>query len=394
MAKRSQKKTNNEFDDPDVVEEQENHDIFMDDDSSPVDPDVEEVGADDLADSASAAAPELMQLHKEVESALFAQEGPENGIFAAAEAYQGANNLMGVGIGSAEVDLEQIGEDGPGAPVLNVYVAEPTSMEDVRRSVVDSFGVRALAKDSMPVNVICTGVIEAMPHRHKERPSPNGISIGHKDITAGTQGALTRGRTGERRRRVLMLSNNHVLANTNAGKAGDSILQPGPADGGQNPRDRIAVLERFVPIKFDGSANFVDCATGWTWHKRVRKEFIYRSGNRWRYFRVSNQPRGCGVGMRVGKSGRTTQLTNGRITDCNASIRVNFGAGRVANFRDQITIRGNGRDFSAGGDSGSLIWSWDRRRNPIGLLFAGGGGFTFANKISRVLTALDLRFDL
>ena len=47
-------------------------------------------------------------------------------------------------------------------------------------------------------------------------------------------------------------------------------------------------------------------------------------------------------------------------------------------------------NVSAGGDSGSLIWSWDKQRNPVGLLFAGGGGFTFANKIGRVLSALDI----
>ena len=94
--------------------------------------------------------------------------------------------------------------------------------------------------------------------------------------------------------------------------------------------------------------------------------------------------------MIVGKSGRTTQLRAGRITDCNASIRVNYGNGRVANFRDQITIRGLRGDFSQGGDSGSVVWSFDARRNPVGLLFAGGGGFTFANKMNRVLAALDI----
>jgi hypothetical protein len=94
--------------------------------------------------------------------------------------------------------------------------------------------------------------------------------------------------------------------------------------------------------------------------------------------------------MNVGKTGRTTQLTHGIITDCNATIRVNYGGGRVALFSDQITIRGIGGGFSAGGDSGSLIWTWDARRNPVGLLFAGGGDFTFANKIPRVLAALDI----
>ncbi len=47
-----------------------------------------------------------------------------------------------------------------------------------------------------------------------------------------------------------MLSNNHVLANSNDATAGDAILQPGPADGGRLGPDTIAVLERFCPIEF------------------------------------------------------------------------------------------------------------------------------------------------
>lgn len=90
------------------------------------------------------------------------------------------------------------------------------------------------------------------------------------------------------------------------------------------------------------------------------------------------------------KSGRTTQLTSGHVIDVSASIRVNFEGGRVGNFQDQITIRGNKTVFSQGGDSGSLIWTWDQQRQPVGLLFAGGGELTFANKISRVLDALDI----
>ncbi len=378
-----------EYDDPQDDENGAASQGELDDDDI-LDPEEDDVEPDHAAAEATAPSGALLELHAEVEKALFAQEPPEGGVFAAAEAFQGANNVVGVGIGSAERDLDQVDDDGPGTPVLNVYVAEPASQDAARACVVDGLGVRALASDRMPVNVIVTGPIEALRHTHRERPSPNGISIGHVAITAGTQGCLARGRSGARRRRVLILSNNHVLANSNNAQGGDTIMQPGRADGGRSPQDRIAVLERFVPIDFAGGQNFVDCATGWAWHKRVRREFIYRSGGRWRYFRVSSQTRACQVGLIVGKSGRTTQLTAGRITDCNASIRVNFGPGRVANFRDQITIRGFGRDFSAGGDSGSLIWSWDGRRNPVGLLFAGGGGFTFANKINRVLAALDI----
>lgn len=78
-----------------------------------------------------------------------------------------------------------------------------------------------------------------------------------------------------------------------------------------------------------------------------------------------------------------------------ASIRVNMGGGRAANFRDQFTIRGNNNVlFSRGGDSGSLIWTWDTRRSPVGLLFAGGRDFPFANKIHHVLDALDIELHI
>jgi hypothetical protein len=74
-----------------------------------------------------------------------------------------------------------------------------------------------------------------------------------------------------------------------------------------------------------------------------------------------------------------------------ATINVAYGGGRVATFADQIAIQASSGNFSAGGDSGSLIWTWDSARRPVGLLFAGGGNVTFANKIGRVLTALDIR---
>src|SRR5439155_996335 len=63
-------------------------------------------------------------------------------------------------------------------------------------------------------------------------------------IPAGTLGLLAR-----RHGRPVILSNNHVLANQNAGHVGDSILQPGPADGGRL-QDTIARLVDFVPIQF------------------------------------------------------------------------------------------------------------------------------------------------
>jgi hypothetical protein len=253
-------------------------------------------------------------------------------------------------------------------------------------------GVSALSDSDFPINPVHTGVIDAQPHRMRLRPAPGGISVGHRLITAGTIGCLVRGRSAPRINRLMVLSNNHVLANTNAGPLGESIIQPGRFDGGVHPADRIAILERFVPISFAaGANNVVDCATGWAWPDRVRRELMYISGGAIRYFRVGSTPVAALLGMAVGKSGRTTQLTRGTVTAVGVTINVNFGGGRIGRFINQIAVRTPGGNFSAGGDSGSLIWTWDARRAPVALLFAGGGGTTFGNPIGPVLSRLDVQ---
>jgi hypothetical protein len=146
-----------------------------------------------------------------------------------------------------------------------------------------------------------------------------------------------------------------------------------------------------------GGQNYVDCATAWCIPggagkpNVVRKEFIRQNAGSWSYFSVAKQPVEAAESMPVGKSGRTTQLTSGRIVDVKASISVAYENGKTANFTDQITIVGNGgRPFSDGGDSGSLVWTFDEARSPVGLLFAGGRDYTFANKIGHVLEALKI----
>jgi hypothetical protein len=305
--------------------------------------------------------------------------------------FEGAGNIQGVAIGLSDDPRDAwVAAGEPGMPAVTVYVTEPSSVDQVKSAVVDTMGVRAAAGDDVPMSVVVTGLIDAQPHRFRLRPAPGGISVGHFRITAGTIGCLVRGRTAPRNARLMILSNNHVLANSNGGVFGDCVAQPGPADGGRCPQDQVAILERFVPINFTGGANFVDCATAWAWPDRVRRELVYLSGGRPAFFRISSAPVAPVLGMLVGKSGRTTQVTQGRITAIGATIRVNFGGGRVALFQDQIEIRGTAGLFSQGGDSGSSIWTWNPQRNPVGLLFAGGGDSTFANRFTRVLAALDI----
>ncbi len=339
----------------------------------------------------------LLQIKREIENHLLQSAGQQMAATHAEDAHQGTGNIVGVGVGTSLLPAvgaggEVLSSGEPGKQALNLYVVERTSVDEIKSAVVDSMGVSAASSDDVAVNVIVTGIIDAQPHRFRIRPAPGGVSVGHFRITAGTIGCLCVGRTAPRNSRLMILSNNHVLANTNAGAFGDCIAQPGPIDGGRCPADQIAILERFVPINFAaGAVNFVDCATGWCWPDRVRRELVYLAGGVPHFFRIGSAPIAPIINCPVGKSGRTTQLTRGTIIDVSASLNVNYGGGRVAFFRDQISIRGAGGSlFSAGGDSGSSIWVWDNNRRPVGLLFAGGGGITFANKMTRVVAALDV----
>jgi len=230
--------------------------------------------------------------------------------------------------------------------------------------------------NGIPTDVVSTGQLDALPHKGRYRPAPGGVSIGHFKITAGTLGCLVRkGRT------LFVLSNNHVLANTNSANIGDPILQPGPADGGIVPRDVIAKLSAFIPINFGGAVNKVDCAIGQT------SPTLVTPLNKC-FGKISASPLPCRLNLLVKKCGRTTQFTRGRITDCNATVRVNYGTAGAALFQNQIIIQSvTPNPFSMGGDSGSLITT-DVGNRPVGLLFAGSPTHTIANPISAVLAAL------
>lgn len=347
-------------------------------------------------ESAAAGIPrDLIEIKAQIETLL--NRNASSAALQSAEAFQGAPNILGVGFGIGEphalpgTPILSTGID-PGEPALNIYVAELTSIDEVKSVVVESAGASAASSDAIPMNIIQTGLIEAQPHTFRVRPAPGGVSVAHFKVTAGTIGCLCVGNHAPRNARLMILSNNHVLANTNGGAFGDCICQPGPYDGGKCPQDQIAILERYIPINFAaGASNFVDCATGWCWPDRVRRELVYRTGGGLAYFRIGSVPIAPSLGMIVGKTGRTTQLTVGRVTGIGVTVNVNYGGGRVGHFVDQISIQSVSTvPFSAGGDSGSSIWTWNAARNPVGLLFAGGGGVTFANRMTRVVAALDV----
>jgi len=306
-------------------------------------------------------------------------------------------NVVGCGVGYRV--RQALPTDELGLIVFVTHKVHPSALEpeDLVPPVVD--GVHT--------DVVETGILRAhQGPTDRWRPVvPPGVSVGHYHITAGTFGCLVR-----RGDEVFILSNNHVLADCNNGKPGDSILQPGSADGGTGS-DQIATLAEFVPLDF-GAAEpecpVVDLlAAGLNWlagllgssHRLtaarqtpgvnrvdaalarplspdlVSKEILY-----------IGTPTGAGtatLGTSVKKTGRTTGYTTGAITQIDATVRIDY-YGPTALFEGQLMATA----MSKPGDSGSAVLDTDAR--VVGLLFAGSDVVTIINPIDQVLTALDV----
>lgn len=250
-------------------------------------------------------------------------------------------------------------------------------------------------------DVIETGPIKALRTK-KYRPAPGGVSIGHKDITAGTLGMVVK-RDGVRH----ILSNNHVLAASNHGALADPVYQPGPHDGGTEA-DKIGFLVDYEPIEFVGlsdcavagfivkvcnwlaeklgrktrlepiapGSNFVDAAIAMPMDDSLVADEILEIGIPKGYASVD-------IGTPVKKSGRTTGLTHGSVTIMDAAVSVQYD-GNIAVFEDQIITD----MLCAGGDSGSIGVTEDNQ--AFGLLFAGSETVSVFNRIENVHDALGL----
>jgi hypothetical protein len=260
----------------------------------------------------------------------------------------------------------------------------------------------------IPTDVVQTGVIRAQqPPTARFRPAPGGVSVGHVAITAGTLGCWVT-KNGQK----VILSNNHVLANSNDAEIGDPILQPGPIDGGNFPQDHIANLTQFVPISFEGEPsecsfanaviavfnagcrvinsntrykvtkvqaedNLVDAAIATPLDPADVKDEILNIGP------IQGMVEGE-LGMAIKKSGRTTGFTTGQIQQVDVTANVQYGAGQIAFFTDQLLAGA----MSQGGDSGSAVL--DDNNRLTGLLFAGSDTTTIINRIENVFSALGI----
>ena len=210
------------------------------------------------------------------------------------------------------------------------------------------------------------------------RPVPGGVSGGINGAT-GTIGGWVWDNTDDS---IVMLSNDHVFGHT----AGADILQQGTADGGSLPGDKIGDVKRGIARTTEGT-NIVDCAIGDPDSADIYDLQVLEVGP------AVYATDTAVLDMEVEKFGQTTLHTFGRIIDADYSTMVD-----ELFFDDCLRIEpiSPSSDWSAGGDSGSLVF----RQEPtseggtvkpvVGLHFAGGGIYGVACKIGNVFSALDL----
>jgi hypothetical protein len=303
-------------------------------------------------------------------------------------------NVVGTGLGFAVRGRERT--DEPSRVVFVQRKVEAAALHP--RDLVPPFW------GELPTDVIEVGHIRALQKRtDRWVPAPGGVSIGHWAITAGTLGIVVKDALGGR----VILSNNHVLANSNAAEIGDPIYQPGPLDGGT---EMIARLQAFVPITFtdspgvcpfagaaasianglahllgsshrlraiqqDESANLVDAAIARPLSDDLVEEAILE-------LPYPTKIDDAGLGDVIRKSGRTTGTTEGTVIAVDVTVDVDYG-GKMGRFEHQFM----GGPMSAGGDSGSACLS---DGDLVGLLFAGSEQVTIFNPIREVFAALAL----
>jgi hypothetical protein len=330
--------------------------------------------------------------YEEFPSASLAAEGPvfanpqsldaalSNGSFHAPE--------MDLAFGIA-ADRESHGTNTP-KPQLAVLVRD--------RKLLNSALMDAIVREAKgELTKIFTG--RARAHAFpldRERPLRIGCSVGHKRVTAGTLGCFVATDAHPR----AILSNNHVLARNNAANLGDPVLQPGKADGGRDPEDRIGTLIAFEPLGLAANdINLVDCALANVFPE-IGLDLQTLPGES-PVKKLNGKTQEPMLDTKVWKAGRTTGLTEGVVDIIELDqFLVDYSSGnsrKVLRFDRQIVVSGTGAGaFSKPGDSGSLVY--DDEGTAIGLLFAGspyggrnGRGVTYCNPIATVLDVLDAR---
>jgi hypothetical protein len=290
--------------------------------------------------------------------------------------------------------------------------AVPTKSDGSGNSVPTTVTVTAVSQANTAVSKSATVTIAPQNQNIQSGAIKLGSSGGNANAfsTSGTKITCCGGTLGSlltRNGLFFILSNNHVIANSDAGTAstgntGDAIIQPALID---NPSpaaptctatgtSTVANLTAFFNLESDPPPR-VDAAIAQivTGKVDLSGNILYLGANATNGIPDPGAPHaGSGVtatvGMPVAKSGRTTGLTCSSVlaTNTTTSVQYQRGCGTGATFSVPYSnlVDVLGGSFSSEGDSGSLIVT-QNTADAVALLFAGSDQDSIGNPISTVL---------
>jgi hypothetical protein len=222
------------------------------------------------------------------------------------------------------------------------------------------------------------------------------------DCCGGTLGALVTDRSGN----PYILSNNHVLAESDQARAGDTVVQPALVDLNCNPQAGRSVGSLRYVVPLQSRQTNVDAALAAATPAVDGTGAILQLGPSVNGVLTAAAPAaGAGETLTAGllnqlhvvKSGRTTGLTCSTVNTVDLSVQVDYYYDcaetqpyYTKTYVNQIGMPG--ASFADSGDSGALVLDASNAQ-PVGLFFASGAdnsnhGFSVANPIQDVLSEL------
>ena len=220
--------------------------------------------------------------------------------------------------------------------------------------------MQKLRRKLIPKTVSVLNTAKELHVQERIRPVSPGMSVSSVRSTAGTICCVV----------VDSAENRYILSAYHAflGEPGDEVLQPGVFDRGS----RDDVIASVFRVNSDKSGTIA----------------LLNSN-----VPVSPEVPGIGKikgigsvlpGDRLRMVGRTSGLTEGKVIQVGASVRINIGSGEVPLFKGLIVTTG----MSAGGDSGAPVLN--DSNELIGMVFGGSTTNTIVLPIKPLLDGLEV----
>ncbi|KEI07000.1 hypothetical protein Z957_10540 [Clostridium sp. K25] len=276
-------------------------------------------------------------------------------------------NVVGIGLGKQVSNRQFTGEK-----CITVFVSGKFPKDLLAKEDLIPPTYKGIKTDVLP-----SGPISTCSFTGKIRPVIGGFGLSPTTSDeVGSVGCLVKDDNG-----YYILSNNHVLADTNKLPLDTDIVQPSIKDRGKNPEDVVAKLTKFVPIEFKNEdnvpENYVDAAIA----KVINEEDV---SSKVAFIGEILGIKPAKLEQSVVKVGRTTEQTFGLVLAERATIIVEYGD-KKAIFKNQIVTT----KMTSEGDSGSLLT--DSEGYAVGLIYAHSQKHSYHNNISDVLNKLNVK---